>query len=217
MRRWARRLGHHGPRLGVELGVNFVLPLLIYDRLAPTYGDLRALIASSVPPTLWAIAEFIRRRRLDAMSALVLGGIALSLLAMIGSGSARFLQLRENLVTGLIGLIFLGSAMIGRPVIYHLARAGVARSSPQRMAAFEARRHEPRFRRAMTVITLVWGAGLLLSTAVACGLVMSISIHDYLIVQPFVGYGTMGALLLWTVVYRRRLIKQAGPGTGAPE
>lgn len=200
-----------GMRLVLELVINCVLPLLIYDRVAPVSGDVMALMASSVPPMLWAIVEFIRRRQLDAVSAMVLAGIALSLLAMIGSGSARFLQLRENLVTALIGLVFLGSVVIRRPVIYYLARAGIARSSPAEAAEFEALRNQPYFRRAMTVMTLTWGVGLLLSTAAACVLVFSVSIHDYLIVQPVVGYGTMGLLVLWTLAYRRALQRRADP------
>ena len=113
----------------------------------------------------------------------------------------------ENLPDG-IGLVFLGSVVIRRPVIYYLARAGIARSSPAEAAEFEALRDQPYFRRAMTVMTLTWGVGLLLSTAVACVLVFSVSIHDYLIVQPVVGYGTMGLLVLWTLAYRRTLQKR---------
>lgn len=203
-------LRRHGVHVATEVGVNFALPLLIYDQMAPTSGDVVALMGSSVPPMLWAVVEFIRRRRMDAVSALVLIGIVLSLLAMLGSGSARFLQLRENLVTALIGLVFLGSAVIGRPIIYYLARAGLARNSPDQAVAFEALRHKPDFRRAMMVLTLTWGIGLLLSTAIASVLVFSVSIRDYLIVQPFVGYGTMGVLALWTVGYRRHLKKLAG-------
>ncbi|AWN15829.1 putative membrane protein [Salinisphaera sp. LB1] len=209
MSRFIHPFWHHGARLAAELGVNCVLPLLIYDQLAPTMGDVRALMASSVPPMLWAIIEFVRRRRLDAVSVMVLGGIALSLLAMIGSGSARFLQLRENLVTALIGMVFLGSVLVRRPLIYYLARAGIERSAPDQAAVFEALRHQPHFHRAMTVMTLTWGVGLLLSTAAACVLVFSVSIHEYLIVQPFIGYGTMGLLVLWTIGYRRYLRKRA--------
>ena len=67
-------------------------------------------------------------RRLDALSLLVLAGIVLSLLAFFGGGGPRMLQLREKLVTGVIGLAFLASAAVGRPLIYELARAGMARS-----------------------------------------------------------------------------------------
>ncbi len=116
-------------------------------------------MTASAPPILWAIVEFIRERKVDAISILVLGGIALSLLAFAGGGGVKVLQLRENLVAGLVGLVFLGSAAIGRPLIYQLARAGVRRRSADRGAAFEALRSDIRFRNAMTVATLVWGTG----------------------------------------------------------
>ncbi len=139
----------------------------------------------------------------------MLAGIALSLLAMLGGGSVRFLPLRENLVSALIGLVFLGSAAIGRPLIYQLARAGLARKSPDEVAASEAKRDTPRFRRVMTVMTLVWGFGLLASSVFACVLVFTLSIHDYMLARPFVGYGSMGALALWTMWYRRLAQRRA--------
>jgi hypothetical protein len=203
------QLGSRIGLLAIEAGINFGLPILIYDRVALHSGDVVALMASSLPPLLWSLAEFVRRRRVDALSVLVLAGIALSLLAMLGGGSARFLQLRENLVSALIGLVFLGSAAIGRPLIYQLARAGLARKSPDEVAAFEAKRDMPHFRRVMTIMTLVWGIGLLASSALACVLVFALSIHDYMIVSPFVGYGSMGALGLWNVWYRRRAQRRA--------
>jgi hypothetical protein len=204
-----RQLGSRVGLLAIEGGINFGLPILIYDRVAPHSGDVVALLASSLPPLLWSLAEFVRRRRVDALSVLVLAGIALSLLAMLGGGSARFLQLRENLVSALLGLVFLGSAAIGRPLIYQLARAGLARKSPDEVAAFEAKRDMPHFRRLMTIMTLVWGIGLLASAALACTLVFTLSIHNYMIVSPFVGYGSMGALGLWTVWFRRRAQQRA--------
>lgn len=201
MATWMRA---HGPRLALELGINFALPLVIYDRAAPHLGDVKALLASSVPPILWTFAEFARRRRVDAWSVLVLAGIALSLLAFFGGGSARFLQLRENMVTALIGFAFLGSVAIGKPLIFLLARAGLARKSPDEVAAFDAKRDLPGFRKTMTIMTLVWGFGLTAAAAIACVLVYALSIHEYLLVSPFVGNGMIAALALWTVWYRRR-------------
>ena len=116
----------------IELLVNFVLPYVIYARAEAAIGQVHALLAASLPPILWSVIEFARKRRIDAVSILVLAGIVLSLLAFFGGGSARFLQLRENLVTGLIGLAFLGSAAIGRPFIYQLARAGESAKIPSR-------------------------------------------------------------------------------------
>jgi len=195
----ARGLG-----IGIEILVNFVAPFLIYDLAKRGLGDVRALIASSAPPIAWSLIEFARKRRADALSLLVLAGIALSLLAFAGGGGARFLQLREKLVTGLIGLVFLGSAAIGRPLVYQLARASLSRRSASEAASFVALRDNAHFRRSMTVMTLVWGFGLVAEAALAGVLVFALSIRDNLLVSPIVGYGTMGALGLWSFLYVRR-------------
>jgi hypothetical protein len=197
----------HGGTFAIELFVNVALPFACYSLVQPRFGDVRGLLASSVPPILWSVAEFVRKRRVDAVSVLVLLGIALSLVAFIGGGSVKFLQLRENLVTGLIGLVFLGSAAIGKPLIYQLALAGAARQSAAAKSELEQYKDNPYFRRTMSLMTLVWGCGLLGATAIACVLVFTLSIRTYLIVSPFVGYGIMGVLALWTVWFSRRARK----------
>jgi len=227
-----------GGGLLVEVVVNVALPYAVYSLLQPRYGDVRALLASSAPPIGWSLAEFARKRQVDAVSLLVLLGIALSLLAFIGGGSVKFLQLRENLVTGAIGLVFLGSAAIGKPIIYHLAIATAARQStsagvvPQSASAgmvsqsasagmvsqstsaagaLVTLKDNVALRRMMTLMTLVWGFGLLAATAVACALVFTLSIQNYLLVSPFVGYGIMGVLALWTMWFSRRARMQGRP------
>jgi len=192
-----------GLGVATEVLVNFVGPLLIFDFAKPHIGEVKALMASSAPPIVWSVIEFARKRRVDALSILVLTGIGLSLLAFLGGGSAKFLQLREKLVTVTIGLVFLGSAAIGRPLIYQLARATIMRRSPHELADFEAMRENVHFRRVMMIMTLVWGCGLLAEAAVAVALVLALSVHNYLIVGPIVGYGTMGGLSLWTWWYAR--------------
>ncbi len=191
-------------QIAVELLVNIAAPYAIYTYVDTPLGDVRALIASSAPPLCWSIAGFVRNRRVDAVSVFVLAGIVLSLLAFVGGGSVKVLQLRENLVTGVIGLVFLGSALVGKPLIYQLARASMARQSANKVREFESLRKYEGFRRSMTFMTIVWGVGLLAQTAVACALVFTLSIRDYLIVGPIVGYAGLGALALWTVWFVRR-------------
>jgi hypothetical protein len=204
------------PGLIAEILVNFVLPYVIYVYAAPRLGDVHALMASSLPPVVWSLVEFARKRRVDAISIIVIVGIVLSLLAFIGGGSVRFLQLRENLVGGLVALVFLGSAAIGKPLIYQFVRAGAARQSAEAGAQFAEFQQNAAFRRTMTVMTLVWGFGLLASTVVSCVLVFTMSIPAYLLVSPFIGYGTMGALGLWSFVYGKRA-KHRGDARRAAE
>lgn len=190
--------------IATEVAVNFLGPFLIYSLTQKRLGDVDALIASSAPPILWSLAEFARHRRVDAVSILVLTGIALSLVAFIGGGGPKFLQLREKLVTALIGLVFLGSAAIGRPLIYQLARAGMVRRQSADLAEFEALRDNVYFRRTMTIMTLVWGFGLVAEAGAAVALVFTLSIKTYLLVSPIVGYSTIGLLSLWTYWYANR-------------
>jgi len=204
----------HGGRVLIEALINFILPYVIYTVAEARLGEVGALLASSAPPILWSIFEFARDRRIDALSVLVVAGIALSLLAMVGGGGAQFLQVREKLVTGVIGLAFLGSALIGKPLIYELARASMRRKSEGEAQQFEALQSHAGFRRTMTVMTLVWGLGLLCDVAVSVVLVFALSIRTYLIVNPLIGYGTMGALGLWTFLYGRRA-RRRGEARGA--
>lgn len=189
----------------LEMGVNVLLPYLVYDWLSPSVGNTQALIISAIPPIIWSLVQIIREKRIDAISIFVIAGIALSLLAMAGGGSARLLQIRENLVNALIGLVFLGSVLIKRPLIVVLARAQIKARNPEHIDQFNLAMKHPQKRRPLILMTLVWGAGLILSALLSCALVFMMSIGTYMIVSPVVGYGVYGILILWTVWYSKRL------------
>ena len=106
-----------GRGFGIEIFVNGVLPWLVYVSAQSRVGRVHALMLSALPPIAWNVFQLVRKRRIDALSILVLTGIGLSLVAFLGGGSFRVLELREHLVTGLMGLIFLGSVAIKRPVL----------------------------------------------------------------------------------------------------
>jgi intracellular septation protein A len=203
--------------LAAEIIVNGVLPWVIYSYTRVKLGDVNALLASMAPPIVWSIAEFVRRRRVDAVSIFIVVGIALSLLAFLGGGSAKFLQLRENLVGGIVAVAFLVSAAIGRPLIYEFARASMKRQSAEIAATFEKLNTNPAVRRSMMMMTVVWGTVMLAQTALACLLVFVLSIQVYLAVSPVIGYATIGALALWTFwnIERMKRLGRGGPSTSS--
>ena len=187
---------------------------MIFVALESEIGDLRALLVATVPPLVWAIVEFARKRRVDAVAMLVLAGILLSLLAFFGGGGIAMLQLRENLVGGLIGLVFLGSIAIGRPLIYYLARASIRRTHPTLADRFVASRSDPEVRRATLIMTLAWGTALVGECALASMLVFALPIESYLIVAPILGYAVLGAMMAWSFWFGRRRL---GPILGGEE
>lgn len=197
---WIRR---RGPAFALDCAVNIAAPLAIYHQTQGRWGELNALLVSSVPPLLWGIGSFLRSRRVDALSLLAVVGIALSTLAYLGGGSAQMLQVREKLVTLAMGLAFLGSAAIGKPLIYPLARATMARQSDRALAEFDAKGNDALVRHTVMVMTLVWGIGLLADFALSLALIYALSIEQYLVVGPVIGYVAIGGMMLWTILYRR--------------
>lgn len=197
---WMRK---RGPAFAIDSAVNIAAPLLIYSQAQGRWGEPNALLASSLPPLLWGIGSFLHRRRVDALSVLALTGIVLSAIAFLGNGSVQLLQLREKLVTLSIGLAFLGSAVIGKPLIYPLARATMARESAAALATFDAKGNDALVRRTVMVMTLAWGFGLVADFVVSALLIYLLPIESYLVIGPIIGYAAIGGLTLWTILYRR--------------
>lgn len=196
-------------KLILEIIVNFLLPWLCYRYGEPRWGEAGALMFSALPPVLWSVLELLRFRRVDALSLLVLLGIALSLLAMLLGGDARLLLLRESLVTGLIGCAFLASLLMKRPLVFYLARATLARESEQGRQRFERLWEQGDFRGAIRQMTMWWGLGLSLEATARVYMAWTWKVERVLLVAPFIAYGVMGALCLMTLLYRRRMRRAA--------
>ncbi|MDA8051237.1 MAG: hypothetical protein M0002_14755 [Rhodospirillales bacterium] len=197
--------------IALEALFNFVLPWACYRLTKPHFGEVHAIMASAAPPIAWSLAEFARIRRIDALSLLVLGGIALSLLGFAFGGSPKLLLMRESLVTGLIGALFIGSTAIGKPLLSVLAAASLSRRSEAERNAFDVHREKPRFRRVLAVITLVWGFGLVVETGLRAILAFTLPVGRFLIVSPIIGYATIGLLILWAFLYGRRAGHEGDP------
>jgi hypothetical protein len=184
---------------GIEILINMVLPWLIYMEAQPALGRVHALMVSALPPLAWSAVQLAVKKRLDALSILVIAGIVLSLAAFFGGGSFRMLELREHLVTGLIGLVFVGSVMIGWPLLDVLLRA-MMQGKSQADAAVLARRLENR--RQVRGLTLAIGSLLLLQTMVAISLVFTLPVRQFLIVSPLLSYALLG-MFVGAVLYLR--------------
>jgi intracellular septation protein A len=108
-------------RIGPEIFANFLAPYLVYELLDARYGDVTALIASAMPPLIWSAYELVKTRRLDAISVIVVSSILFTLVATGMGGSARLIQVRDALVTAVIGVLFLATLVMKRPMIFYLA------------------------------------------------------------------------------------------------
>lgn len=184
-----------------ELGANFLAPYLVYEALHKHYGDTRALMASILPPLLWSLYELIKTRKLDALSIVVVASILFTVVATALGGSARMIQIRDALVTGVIGILFLLSLLLKKPLLFHLAQATIARNPDSDIPQMQVLWAQPGGPRVFRVMTVVWGIGLVVQTSLLCVLASIWPIGRYLLVSPFIGYGLLGVLLLWSFIY----------------
>jgi hypothetical protein len=197
---------------GIEILVNIVFPWLIYVEAQPAIGRVHALMASMLPPIAWSLIRFAVKRRVDALSIIVVAGIALSLIAFIGGGSFRVLELREHLIMGVMGLVFLGSLAIKRPLLSVLVRSMAAGKSQADAEKLEKLLDNPR---RLTFLTLVVGFLMLAQTVVAIILVFSLPVREFLIVSPVLNYvliGIFAGVVLYTKHRRGVASAQAAQG-----
>ncbi len=177
---------------------------MVYEALDGGFGDTRALIASAFPPLLWSAYELLKTRRLDAISVVVVVSILFTLAATAMGGSARLIQIRDALVTGAIGVMFLASLGMKRPLIFYLARATMSRNTQAGATAYEAVWEQPGVPAVFRLLTVVWGGGLVLQTACMCYLAWLWPIGRYLLVSPFISAVIFGLLMVWSLQYIAR-------------
>jgi hypothetical protein len=164
-----------------------------------SFGDTDALMASAVPPLLWSGYELAKTRRLDAISAIIVAGILLTVGATALGGSPRLIQIRDALVTGFVGLVFLASLALKKPIVFYLARATSARNTMAGEAAFEEMWNRPGVPGAFRMLTVVWGFGLVGQTAIMCWLALVWPVNRYLLLSPPIGYGILALLFAWSL------------------
>jgi hypothetical protein len=185
------------------LGVSLVLPLIVIQVLlhrgvTPVY----ALAAATIFPLGEMAYEAIHVKRIGLIAIVSLVGIVFGFGLSFATGNAIFALLKDSLLTGVFGVLFLGSLATPRPLIYRL-NLDLAGTDPAARAASEALWERPAARAAFRLITLVWGGGLLLEAAVRVVAAFTLPIATATSISPIISVVTIGAILVWTVRYVR--------------
>lgn len=195
-------------RYAVAFVVNVALPTAIYHVMSKHAGLSGALLASALPLIVWMGFDFLRFRHIDALSAVVLAGIALSLLILMSPPSAWLRAAREPLVSGVIGVLFLCSLALRRPLVFYLARSTLSREHEGREIEFDAMwETRPALARSIRLMTAVWGIGLVGENVVRLGIASMLDGHDLHWLSVCIRYVTYGGLTAWTIAYRHLYIK----------
>lgn len=178
------------------------VPLLAYYGLHLLgLSEITALLAATGAAAVRMVWAVLRHRVLNPFTTVVLVVFGLGVVLAVVSGDARFLLLKNSIVTGAVGLAFLATTWLGRP----LTLAAFQSFNPVRSAELAERyRTDPGVRRRYTVSSAVWGTSLLIEAAVRVPLVYLLPISVMVAVSETMTVATFAALISWTLWYIRR-------------
>ncbi len=190
-----------------SLVVDGLCPFLTYELLTsyvPGTSQVVALGVGAMFPAANGLSSLVRRRHVDFIGAVVLVGLAVSIVATIVSRDPKILLVRESFVTGALGILCLLSLLWPRPLMFYVGRQFATGEDPTSRAGFDARWSLPGFRHLFRVLTVVWAVGWIVEFALRIVMVFTLSIPEVLAISPFVFNGITLGLLAWTVAYVRR-------------
>ncbi|HEY9290175.1 MAG TPA: VC0807 family protein [Microlunatus sp.] len=180
-------------------------------------GLFAALLVGTIVAGLRAGYVIIRRHQVDAFSLFMIATFGIGLVLTLISGSPRFLLAKDSIATAVSGLIFLGTLLAGKPMMFYLAQRFGASGEEERLQWQRLWSTSPGFRALFRRQTAIWAIVLLVEAAAKLILVLLLPVATMAPVVPFFTPVLITGLVVWTVrdSARARQRLQAAAGVAA--
>jgi hypothetical protein len=184
------------------LGWDVGLPLVGYYALHLLgVADWPALLTATGLAGARIVWVAVRERSLNLFATVMLVVFGIGVLLALISGDARFLLLKNSIVTGAVGLVFLATVLWGTPL-------SLAASQSFQPARREQLRHEydtdPLVRHGHRLSSTVWGVVLLVEALVRVPLVYTLPVSVMVGVGEAMSISAFAGLISWNLWYVRR-------------
>jgi hypothetical protein len=192
-------LGNPAWQIG-SLLISGLAPVVSYFLIRPRVdSDVAALAMAWFIPILWTLISSLWRRRLNVLGMVGVAAYGITLgFSIFTSAGALPLKLHHAVVGGLVGLVFLGSVALGRPILLIVARRFADNS--RQPAAINRRLEGPGVRHSMTRLTQYIGVIALLDATLQAALALSLPTSTFLVATTVVHIavvaGAVGLALL---------------------
>lgn len=179
------------------LARDVVLPVGVYAIARVLgIGEAPALLLGGAVPVVVVVVTAIRRRRVDALAAIVGCLFALGLIALTVTGDPRTVLAADSIPTIALGAFFIASVWIGRAIAFSLLLGLLSRGDPANEAFWrQAWDDAPSFRHALRTLTAGWG-GLLIAEGVVRLALIPVLPFDVMVVAS----RTMQAVLVLAMI-----------------
>jgi hypothetical protein len=177
--------------------------VLYYSLIANGFSTVGALVVSGLLPAFGIGLTVLRHRRLDAIGALVLTGIAVGTAVGLLSGSAHLVLLDGTIPTAVFGALCLASLKSRRPLMFRFALESIGGDTPKGRAFGDKWRYAE-FRHAFQLTTVVWGLAYLAQAALQFLIIEVASASVAKTTASVMPLVFTAALVAWNVSYARR-------------
>jgi hypothetical protein len=209
-----QRLSKVRRKLVLSLAVNGLVPLVLYTLLRRLFpDDAPALAIAGSVPAVRTMSLWAWRRRVDWIGVLaVLGFVVALAISALSTGSDLLLKVHGSLWTGAIGLVFLISVVIGKPLLLPLLQVFM-RNDPELSSALEKRASNPASQKRLTIITAVIGFVLIGDAVTHVILALTLPTEKFLITSRLVSWAILGtgAAFIWWI---HRHVEESGGHVG---
>jgi hypothetical protein len=200
------------------LSLDIAGPLVVFEVCRKAgVPTVWALVVSGFPPAVGVLFDWVRWRTLEVVGAVVLGGIALSIVLALLSNDPRVVLLEGAAMTAAFGVACLLSLRRHRPLIFYFAQAffGGRHSADGVELDADYDRYE-RARFYWRVVTVVWAATYFAEATVKTLVVQNASTQTALVFNRTAPWAVSGVLLAWMFWWASRLKAEKAEAEAAP-
>ncbi|WP_344031599.1 VC0807 family protein [Streptomyces luteireticuli] len=204
---------------GPSILFGVVLPFVTYGMLTDHgVSKVSALLLISLWPVVETLISLAVRRRVDEFGVMMLALMLLGALSALAYNSTELVFVKDSAITGLLGLVYLGSLALPRPLMFYLGRRFATDGTPEGLARWNGLWQYPGFRRTQYVMTAVWGVAFLLEAVVRVVLTYVLPTGAMVVVNNALPAVVVALLVAWTIrTGKRRRAEAAARAASAVE
>jgi hypothetical protein len=185
--------------------LSVVAPIVIYGMLTDRgFSEVAALIISGIGPVVDLAITMLVSRRVDEFSLFVLVFLVIGVVTSLLFDDPRLLLLKESAVTGLFGLVLLGSLLAPKPLMFYFGRRFATGGSAERITWWNGLWQYAGFRRTQRVLTLVWGVTLLGEAVLRGVLAFVLPVGSMVVINSVLPPVVFALLVVFTFAYAKR-------------
>ncbi|MBE8519234.1 hypothetical protein ILP97_17220 [Amycolatopsis sp. H6(2020)] len=192
--------------------LNVVAPVIAYQLLVRHgVASTMALMYAAGFPLLAIAVTALRSRRLDPVALLAIVAIAAGLTAGLVLRDGRILLVKDSIVTGVLGVVFLLSLPGRRPMVFVLQRRLFSHGNE--VERFDRSWADSQVRTRSRRMTALWGVMLIAEATARVALSFAVSPGTLLVISPLLAAVTFGPLALLTLRQRPKSAPTDSPAS----